>query len=648
MGKHWFKQQIGYYLYQRKNHKMKTTLIVVALFSALLFSFNLQAQITPTYDDVMIPMSDMEELEADIYVPNGCTSCEAILVQTPYNKDLFEWSGLPMGIGADLDDQQFVWVIVDWRGFYGSSGADLSSVDRGQDAFDICDWIVDQSWHGERIGTWGPSALGNIQYQLIGKHHPNHTCAVPVVANPQFSYDSYFYGGVLEEARLEQLDVLGYGLSPVIMANVYYNTTWQYAESGSYFPNQIEIPTLQIGGWYDHNIDEMMQFYKLSRSQAEASVQDEQWLLVGPWVHGGTGIAFVGSATQGQLSYPNAELVNNDMAWDFLEYYLLDSANDWNYTPKITYYELGNNTWHTSNASDIAIANTEVLYLNSLNRLTTVIGNGSSAFLSDPTDPTPTIGGATLHPDLDQGPYDQTYLDGRDDIHTFETDPLTQPISVTGRITVKLYISATQPDCDVVIRLVDQYPDGTNMLITDGIKRMRFRDGAYTQADEEMMTPGEVYAVTVELPFTNYTWLAEHKIKIYVSGNSSIRWNINSQDGGPMYTSVTPNEATITVHHDATYKSKMMLPGDNPFLGVDDNETTSFFELYPNPATENLIIKTDATFTSYQVSDMSGRLVASGNVVQNSIPVANLECGIYLLSLIDHEGNIAEKKFVKQ
>lgn len=58
------------------------------------------------------------------------------------------------------------------------------------------------------------------------------------------------------------------------------------------------------------------------------------------------------------------------------------------------------------------------------------------------------------------------------------------------------------------------------MLITDGIKRMRFRDG-YTLADEELMIPGEIYEVEVALPFTNYTWLPDHQIKIYVSGNSS-------------------------------------------------------------------------------------------------------------------------------
>lgn len=625
---------------------MKPTKKISSLLVSLFLTANLLAQLTPTYDDITIPMSDLKLLEADVYIPSGCASCEVILVQTPYNKDLFEWS-LPMGIGLNLNAQQFIWVIVDWRGFYGSASAAISSPDRGQDAYDICDWIVDQPWHADRIATWGPSALGNIQYQLIGEHHPNHTCAIPVVANPQFSYDAYFYGGVLEEARLEQLDALGYGLSPIIMANVYYSSTWQIAESQTYFPDLIEIPTLQIGGWYDHNIDEMMQFYKDSRNVAALSVQDQQWLLVGPWVHGGTGIANVGSATQGELTYTNAAGVNNEMSWDFLEYYLLDSANNWQNTPKITYYELGTNTWNSSNLDDISNPSTEVLYLNSLNRLTSEIGNGFSSMLSDPNDPTPTIGGATLHDDLDQGPYDQTYLDGRDDIITFASDELLSPVSVSGRITVKLFISSTKPDCDLVVRLVDQYPDGTNMLINDGIKRVRFRNG-YTLAEEEFMIPDEVYEVDVDLPFTNYTWLDGHRIKIYVSGNSSIRWHLNLQDGLEMYSSAPAQTATITVYHNDLHNSKIILPGNNPSLGTNTNSINTNIEIYPNPAKENLEIRTEENFVSYKVTDLSGRIILTGNLIQNSISVSELSSGVYVLSLSDADGNIFMKKFVRE
>ena len=288
----------------------------------------------------MIPMRDGELLEVDVYIPLGSDSCEVILIQTPYDKNNFE-NSLPIGVGSNLDSQPFAWVIADWRGFYGSSAADLSNFTRGEDGYDICEWIVDQPWHLDRIGTWGPSALGGVQYSTAREQHPNHTCAVPIVAHPHNSYENYFTGGILEEARLNTLDALGYGLSPLVLANTYYSNSWAFLENNSWYPSDIQIPTLQIGGWYDHNIDKMMTWYEATRNSAQLSVQDEQYLLVGPWVHGGNGAAYVGSSIQGELTYPNAEFVSDTMAWDFFQYYLLDTPNNWQNTDKITYYELG-------------------------------------------------------------------------------------------------------------------------------------------------------------------------------------------------------------------------------------------------------------------------------------------------------------------
>jgi uncharacterized protein len=469
----------------------------------MILSLQSQAQLTATLNNIWIPMRDGELLQADVYIPDGTTTAEVILIQTPYSKEMFS-VGLPMGVGLNINDQPYIWVIVDWRGFYGSSGADLTNVNRGQDGYDVCEWISQQSWFNQRIGTWGPSALGVIQYLTMREQHPNHTCAVPMVAHPHQSYDSYFTGGVLEQARLQQLDALGYGLSPVIMSNVYYNTLWSITENNSWYPSSIEIPTLQIGGWYDHNIDKMMTWYKATRQQAEISVREQQYLLVGPWVHGGTGAAFVGSATQGELSYPNAANVSNQMAWDFMNYFLLDSPNNWQNTPKITYYETGKNLWATTDANSLEITNYEPIYLSANNGLVPNSNFGNSSFISLPTNPSPTIGGATLHTTLDQGPYDQNDLDQRSDVLMFSSNELLSDITISGRTKIIVYVSSTVADCDIAVRLADIYPDGRSMLITDGIRRMRFRNG-YTQAAETFMTTGEVYALEITLPFTNYT-----------------------------------------------------------------------------------------------------------------------------------------------
>ena len=616
-------------------------LLLLSVFAT--FGFGAIAQMTPTYDDILIQMRDGEYVEADVYIPTGTVTAEVILVQTPYNKDLFSWS-LPLGIGMNLDSQPYIWVIVDWRGFYGSSGADLSNFTRGEDGYDICEWITQQLWHADRIGTWGPSALGGVQYNTAKEQHPNHTCAVPLVAHPQQHYEGYYYGGTLEKARLEQLDALGYGLSPIVLANTYYSAAWTFSENNSWYPSDIIIPTLQIGGWYDHNIDKMLDWYEATRNSSALAVQDEQWLLVGPWVHGGTGAATVGSSLQGELSYPNAAGVANTMARDFLDYYLLDSPNNWNNTDLITYYEMGKDVWNSSNSTRIDVTTYDALFLNENNQLSNSTGNGSTSFVSDPRNPSPTIGGATLHSTLDQGPYDQISLESRGDIIAFESATATSEISISGNVTLDLFVEADQPDCDISVRLVDVYPNGRNMLITDGIKRMRFRNG-YTAANEAFMTPGTIYQAQVQLAVTNYTWEVGHKIKAYIGGNSAYRWDVNLQNGGTMYVAGDTNVANITVHHSSTYPSKINLPGSNPTLSA--NKLNSIhFSMYPNPTNDVLVLQSEEKITQYSIVDLSGRILKSSSCTNGEINVKELRSGSYILK-VEINGTTVSRPFIK-
>ncbi len=619
---------------------MKTLITLVTILS----SFTCLSQLTETLNDIWIPMRDGDSLQADVYIPSNIDSAEVILIQTPYNKEAI--NNLPMGVYQNLDGQPYIWVIVDWRGFYGSNGADVSNVNRGEDGYDVCEWISQQSWHKNRIGTWGPSALGRVQYLTAREHHPNHTCAVPLVAHPHQSYDDYFTNGVLEGARLETLDLLGYGLSPIIMANTYYSPVWTFSENSSWYPQDIWIPTLQIGGWYDHNIDKMMDWYEATRSSALAAVQDEQWLVVGPWVHGGTGAAYVGSANQGELSYPNAEFVGDTLAWDFFAHYLLDSANNWQNTPMITYYETGLDQWASSNASSIENTSNDILYLNMNGELVSNNPLISSSFISDPNNPSPTIGGATLHLTLDQGPYDQSSLDSRSDILTFETSDLQQDVTISGRVGFDLYVEATVPDCDISIRLVDEYPDGRNMLITDGIQRMRFRNG-FTQADEDFMTPGSVYNVQFDLPFTNYTWKTGHRIKIYVGGNNALRYHVNYQHSGDAYVGGPPTVGGITIHHNSTYPSNITLPGNNPILSSQEVIPRSAIEIYPNPASQSIDFNGLSTeLEKIEVRSLTGDVVFSTDKLIKKMDVSSFADGVYLISFLQN-GELTTKRFVK-
>ncbi len=87
------------------------------------------------------------------------------------------------------------------------------------------------------------------------------------------------------------------------------------------------------------------------------------------------------------------------------------------------------------------------------------------------------MGGPTFSQSLDQGPYDQISLEARQDLITFSTGDLFSHIAVSGRVKLNLHVECNQPDADIAVRHVDVYPYVRNILINDGIKRMRFRNG---------------------------------------------------------------------------------------------------------------------------------------------------------------------------
>ena len=595
----------------------------------IFIGFRVFSQMTPTYI-VNIPMRDGKNLSADVYVPSGTSTFSTILIQTPYNKTNFR-NGLPLGYLQNLNSSPYAWVVVDWRGFYGSSSALVAQPNRGQDGYDVIDWIVAQTWSNGKVGTWGPSALGGVQYNTMKENHPNHICAVPLVAQPQTAYDTYFYGGVLEKSRLAQLDALGYGLSTTVLANPYYSNVWQYTENTTWYPQEVHIPTLQIGGWYDHNVSDMLDWFAASRVLSDVSVRSKQWLLIGPWVHGGTGIANVGSSVQGELTYPDAAYKSDSMARDFFSFYLLNTPNNWESTHAITYYELGNNKWNHSNLNSIETLVTQELKLSQNNELLDGIGTGSSVFLSDPRQPSPTIGGATLSSGLQQGPYNQTSLDNRPDLVTFSTNELTNDISVSGKVKLDAYVSCNQPDADLSVRLIDVYPDGRSMLINDGIKRLRFRNG-YKKTDESFMSVGNIYEVVIELPFVNYTWKAGHQLKIYVSGNNSTRWDVNLQNGGTMYAAGDTNTALIQLYHNQQYASKLILPCEKLTLGLEREIRDLDISVYPNPVKDKLHLNGKIEFETFRILDIFGREVLKGQF-SNEIEVDSLDSGVYFIVL---------------
>jgi putative CocE/NonD family hydrolase len=148
-------------------------------------------------------------------------------------------------------------------------------------------------------------------------------------------------------------------------------------------------------------------------------------------------------------------------------------------------------------------------------------------------------------------------VENRSDVLIFTSPVLEQPYEATGAIKARLFLSSDCPDTDFTVKLTDVYPDGRSMLITDGILRMRNRNGF---DHWELMQPGTIYQVDVDLWSTSYVWNTGHHIRIAISSSNYPRClnNPNTADG--IYKNTTSAIAQNSLYVDAVHCSCLLLP----------------------------------------------------------------------------------------
>jgi putative CocE/NonD family hydrolase len=182
-------------------------------------------------------------------------------------------------------------------------------------------------------------------------------------------------------------------------------------------------------------------------------------------------------------------------------------------------------------------------------------GDDQQTYKYDPHDPVPSRGGQNLL--IDKGPMDQRPVESRPDVLLFTTEPLAEPVEVTGRITAKLYVSSDCPDTDFTVKLCDVYPDGRSLLVTDGIRRASLRNG---YEKHEALVAGEVYELEVDLWSTSLVLNKGHRIRVAVSSSNSPRFEPNPNTGDPHPVSGKSRVATNTLHLSAQKASHIVLP----------------------------------------------------------------------------------------
>ena len=151
----------------------------------------------------------------------------------------------------------------------------------------------------------------------------------------------------------------------------------------------------------------------------------------------------------------------------------------------------------------------------------------------------------------------------RDDVVVFQTDPLQEDQEVTGPIQVQLWIASTAVDTDFTAKLMDVYPpssgypEGYALNLSDGIIRAKFRD---SWEHPELMEPGRVYPLTLQLTPTSNLFVTGHRIRLDLSSSNFPRFDVNPNTGENPAWARGKLTAWNTIFHDAARPSHVLLP----------------------------------------------------------------------------------------
>ncbi|HEV7128113.1 MAG TPA: CocE/NonD family hydrolase [Ktedonobacterales bacterium] len=568
--------------------------------------------------DVPATMRDGTTLRANIYRPAGAGPWPVLLTRLPYGKDLPLGTALLDPVQAAR--RGYLIVVQDTRGRFSSEGEWYPLIDEGPDGYDSVEWAAGLPGSSGRVGMYGASYFGFTQWAAARERPPHLRALFPYVSWADVRDGTSMRGGALELglqgnwllqntlstvfrrnagnpdprvlgaelARLiGELDGLPHGgyrelplrafgplkrvgsLRP--FADVFTrHTDHDYIARASVAPayERLNLPAYHAGGWYDIFLGGTLRNFSALTARGAAP----QKLLIGPWTHGNSG-EFVGDQDYGFTSA--AALIDGQI--DFMSLQLLwfdrwlkDVPNGIETSAPIKLFVMGENVWRDEREWPLKRAEPTPFYLRSGGHANSLDGDGTLStqapgaepadrYAYDPRDPVPTLGGALLiHVSFRAGPCDQRPVERRPDVLVYSTPPLETDVEVTGPIGVTLWAASSAPDTDFVARLVDVFPDGRAINLTDGILRARFRAGI--DAPEALIEPGRAYEYQIDLWATSNLFRAGHRIRVDITSSSFPRWDRNPNTGAPLGEGTELVTATQTILHDSDHPSRILLP----------------------------------------------------------------------------------------
>jgi putative CocE/NonD family hydrolase len=399
-----------------------------------------------------------------------------------------------------------------------------------------------------------------------------------------------------------------------------YNDWWKQEslDHSQYFDRMADVPAVYSSGWYDPFAAETSeQFAHMAKKNTSP-----QRLILGPWNHvsmRGKGASFVGDVEFGPSAKWGDEVLNAER-FRWFDRWLKDVETGVEDDDPVRIFVMGGGGgeydaagriqhgggWRSEQEWPLGRAVETAYYLSAdggLGVSSPVADSGETSWVHDPDNPVPSISGnvtgfyewIVLPNDLDaayvpqrarmrslipDGPIHQkerestvvpadrepgtpALLADRDDVNVFQTEPLEADVEITGSMMVNLWISSDAIDTDFTAKLIDVYPpseestEGFHLPLEDSIIRARFRDGFDR---EELMNPGEIYEMQIELPPVSNRFVKGHRIRLDISSSNFPRFDVNPNTGEPIGRHTQTQKAVNSVYTDRAHRSHIVLP----------------------------------------------------------------------------------------
>jgi putative CocE/NonD family hydrolase len=509
-------------------------------------------------------------------------------------------------LAAELVRAGYIVAYEDVRGKYKSGGdyvmnrplrgpLNPTAVDHSTDAYDTIDWLVRNVPESNgRVGTFGTSYDGFTTLMSLVNPHPALKASVPM--NPMVDVwkgDDWFHNGAFRQEMISYV----YGQTATKQSDedwftsAYddYTTYLRYGSAGAYgqamgmeqlpfwvrlteHPDYDEywqdqavdrilgakpltVPTLIVGSEWDQ---EDIYGAPAVFEAVKASDSGNAHLVLGPWHHGEENGA---ASTLGPLDWGSdtGKWFRENVLLPFLDEHLKGGppAN----IARVTAFEVGPNQWQRladwpPSCARGCPAGLTPLYLAPGKSLSfdAPAGRAFESYVSDPARPvtyrqrpdiSPWAPGSTWRYWLED---DQRFAEARPDVLTYETPPLTQPLSLEGTPLVHLLASTSGTDSDWVVKLIDVYPGqyaqkpamgGYELAIAMDVMRGRYRaDPGHPQP----LKPDAPLTYEFALPNVDYVVEPGHRLMVQVQSSWFPLYDRNPQTFVPNIMFAKPSD----------------------------------------------------------------------------------------------------------